>query len=104
MQLKMCPFCGRKISIFKRIPKIYKCYFCNSTITQSQITRSKRGTNVPLQKTIPKMPKVKSPVYDPPSNRLLYVAAGIYGIKDIDGLTTLNILEKIKEKEFKGYK
>lgn len=35
----------------------------------------------------------------PPSSKLLYVATEIYELKNIDGLTTQQLLNKIEEKE-----
>lgn len=46
--------------------------------------------------------KTLTAIYDPPSNKLLYCAV-FCGITNIDGLTTNDILEKLREKEIKGY-
>ena len=87
---------GRSDVVFEISDKIFNAVECYDKHINSDCDISKTAFDEVLYG--------KSDPVRPPSDRLLTVAAGIYGFNNIDGLSGDSILEKIREAEIEYWK
>lgn len=87
---------GRSDVVFEISDKIFNAVECYDKHINSDCDISKMAFDKVLYG--------KSDPVRPPSDRLLTVAAGIYGFNNIDGLSGDSILERIREAEIEYWK
>ena len=87
---------GRSDVVFEISDKIFNAVECYYRHINSECDISKTAFDKVLYG--------KSDPVRPPSDRLLTVAAGIYGFNNIDGLSGDGILERIREAEIEYWK
>ena len=87
---------GRSDVVFEISDKIFNAVECYDRHINSDYDISKMAFDKVLYG--------KSDPVRPPSDRLLTVAAGIYGFNNIDGLSGDSILERIREAEIEYWK
>ena len=87
---------GRSDVVFEISDKIFNAVECYDKHINSDCDISKMAFDKALYG--------KSDPVRPPSDRLFGVAVGIYGFKNIDGLSGDSILERIREAEIEYWK
>lgn len=87
---------GRSDVVFEISDKIFNAVECYDKHINSDCYNSESAFDKALYG--------KSDPVIPPSDRLLGVAVGIYGLKNIDGLCCDGILERIREAEIEYWK
>ena len=87
---------GRSDVVFEISDKIFNAVECYDKHINSDCYNSESAFDKALYG--------KSDPVLPPSDRLLGVAVGIYGLKNIDGLSGDGILERIREAEIEYWK
>ena len=87
---------GRSDVVFEISDKIFNAVECYDKHINSDCYNSESDFDKVLYG--------KSDPVRPPSDRLLTVAAGIYGFNNIDGLSGDSILERIREAEIEYWK
>ena len=87
---------GRSDVVFEISDKIFNAVECYDKHINSDCYNSESAFDKALYG--------KSDPVRPPSDRLLTVAAGIYGFNNIDGLSGDGILERIREAEIEYWK
>ena len=87
---------GRSDVVFEISDKIFNAVECYDKHINSDCYNSESAFDKVLYG--------KSDPVRPPSDRLLTVAAGIYGFNNIDGLSGDSILERIREAEIEYWK